>query len=172
MLLPKLEDNTWSTLAIESVLIVLSVVLGFAVTEWRQARENTALAQSAKQNVLSEIERNRAQVAEAQAQGNIGALEGTGRSFTEGINLGFSLLGAGRTIKDAVGQYRDPGRQTAETAAKRLAKAKRKRDRREKDMSLLEGYLYRPFRDASEAQTAVDEGEKEDEFEVAFAPGG
>lgn len=67
MLLPKLEDNTWSTLAIESVLIVLSVVLGFAVTEWRQARENTALAQSAKQNVLSEIERNRAQVAEAQA---------------------------------------------------------------------------------------------------------
>ena len=67
MLLPKLDNNTWSTLAIESVLIVLSVILGFVVTEWRQTQENEDLAQAAKKNVLAEVERNHQRVAEAQA---------------------------------------------------------------------------------------------------------
>jgi hypothetical protein len=58
MFLPRLENNAWSTLAIESVLIVMSVVLGFLVTEWRQARENEALAREAQQSILSEIEDN------------------------------------------------------------------------------------------------------------------
>jgi len=66
MLLPKLDNNTWSTLAIESVLIVLSVILGFLVTEWRQTQENEDLAQTAKENVLSEIESNYGDVMEAQ----------------------------------------------------------------------------------------------------------
>jgi hypothetical protein len=33
MFFPKLDNNAWSTFAIESVLIVLSIVLGFLVTE-------------------------------------------------------------------------------------------------------------------------------------------
>jgi len=66
MLLPKLDNNTWSTLAIESLLIVLSVILGFLVTEWRQTQENENLAQTAKENVLSEIEGNYEDVREAQ----------------------------------------------------------------------------------------------------------
>lgn len=65
MLLPKLKNNTWGTLAIESVLILLSVVLGFLITEWRQASENEALAQTAKQGVLNEIRENYRRVAEA-----------------------------------------------------------------------------------------------------------
>jgi len=67
MLLPKLDNNTWSTLAIESVLIILSVILGFLVTEWRQTQENEDLAQAAKKNVLAEIERNHQRVAGARA---------------------------------------------------------------------------------------------------------
>jgi hypothetical protein len=55
MLLPKLENNAWSTLAIESVLIVLSVILGFLVTEWRQASENEQLARTARQTILDEV---------------------------------------------------------------------------------------------------------------------
>jgi hypothetical protein len=58
MFLPKLENNAWSTLAIESVLIVLSIVLGFLVTEWRQSSENAALAQTARESILSEVEEN------------------------------------------------------------------------------------------------------------------
>jgi hypothetical protein len=58
MILPELENNAWGTLALESVLIVLSVVLGFLVTEWRQANENEALARTAQQSVLSEIQDN------------------------------------------------------------------------------------------------------------------
>jgi len=67
MLLPKLDNNTWSTLAIESVLIVLSVILGFLVTEWRQTQENEARATSAKESVLAEITENYRQVTNAQA---------------------------------------------------------------------------------------------------------
>lgn len=58
MVLPELENKAWGTLALESVLIVLSVVLGFLVTEWRQANENEALARTAQQSILSEIEDN------------------------------------------------------------------------------------------------------------------
>lgn len=47
MFLPKLVNNARSTLAIESVPIVLSIILGFLVTEWRQASENEALAHTA-----------------------------------------------------------------------------------------------------------------------------
>jgi hypothetical protein len=65
MFLPKLDNNAWSTLAIESVLIVLSIVLGFLVTEWRQASENEALAQKARANILSEIEENYRRVRQA-----------------------------------------------------------------------------------------------------------
>lgn len=67
MLLPKLDRNTWSTLLLESVLIVLSVIIGFLVTEWRQTMENEDLAQSVKENVLAEIDRNFQRVAGARA---------------------------------------------------------------------------------------------------------
>jgi hypothetical protein len=67
MLLPKLKNNTWTTLAIESVLIVLSVVVGFIVTEWRQAQENEEMAASARESVLTEIRQNRELVQDARA---------------------------------------------------------------------------------------------------------
>jgi len=105
MLLPKLDNNTWSTLLIESVLIVLSVIIGFLVTEWRQAAENQELAQSAKQNVLAEIDRNYQRVAGARAyhlalrdtlqQLNDPSLEAVSRVITTGFLLSDSTRRAG-----------------------------------------------------------------------------
>jgi len=89
-----------------------------------------------------------------------------------GYNLGSKALGAVLPGRSIVKQYRNPGRQTAETAAKRLAKAKRKQDRKEKDLPLIESYLKRPINDRISASRAVDEGEGERSFQISFAPGG
>ena len=47
------------------MLIVLSVVLGFVVTEWRQASANEALAQKAQRSILTEIADNYRRVQQA-----------------------------------------------------------------------------------------------------------
>ena len=49
-------------LLFESVLIVISVVLGFAVNEWRQARADRLLVGSVLRNVRAEVELNLSQI--------------------------------------------------------------------------------------------------------------
>jgi hypothetical protein len=51
-----------SRLLLEAALIVLSVVLGFAVTEWRQNRADRELVAHVLQNVRTEVELNLAQI--------------------------------------------------------------------------------------------------------------
>jgi hypothetical protein len=49
-------------LLFESILIVLSVALGFAVTEWRQNRADRQLVARVLENVRTEVELNLAQI--------------------------------------------------------------------------------------------------------------
>jgi hypothetical protein len=77
-----------------------------------------------------------------------------GRQTSKGI------LGILAPIRNALDRYRRPGKETAETAARRLAKAQRKRDRRENDVSFIEGYLKRPLLDRARAKRSVkDQGD-------------
>ena len=52
----------WLQLTIEAVLIVLSVLLALALNQWRQNRQDRALAQQALQTLRLEIQANQAEV--------------------------------------------------------------------------------------------------------------
>lgn len=58
----QLHFESASRLLFESVLIVISVALGFAVNEWRQQTADRQLRHSVLQNVRTEVEGNLAQV--------------------------------------------------------------------------------------------------------------
>ena len=60
----RVSSQTVSRLAVESGLIVISVVLGFAVSEWRQASSDRQLADRVLRNVRIEIEHNLTRVEE------------------------------------------------------------------------------------------------------------
>jgi hypothetical protein len=59
---PKIQFRSGSRLLFESALIVLSVVLGFTASEWRQASADRDLAHRMLRNVRAEIEHNLAEV--------------------------------------------------------------------------------------------------------------
>ncbi len=54
----KRENISWGVLAIEMVAIMLSVVLGFALNEWRVNRAEADAVESAKQSLIRELETN------------------------------------------------------------------------------------------------------------------
>ena len=60
MLLTKLKvpDIPWSLLAVEALLIVLSVLLALGVDSWREEREHRALAERALQGFVDEARAN------------------------------------------------------------------------------------------------------------------
>lgn len=55
----------WATLAVEFVAIALSVMLGFAVTEWREGRREDALRRETLENFRTELLTNRERAADA-----------------------------------------------------------------------------------------------------------
>lgn len=61
----RLTGLPWATLAVEFVAIALSVMLGFAVTEWREGRREEALRRETLENFRAELRANRARAAEA-----------------------------------------------------------------------------------------------------------
>jgi hypothetical protein len=54
--------NINNRFSFEALLIVLSVLLGFGVSEWRQASADDALAERVRANLLTEVEYNLAQM--------------------------------------------------------------------------------------------------------------
>ncbi|NNF58077.1 MAG: hypothetical protein HKN04_07525 [Rhodothermaceae bacterium] len=62
MLSVKLRQISWGVLAIETLAIFFSVLLGFAVTEWRQTRGNATLRQEALENFYAELQANQREV--------------------------------------------------------------------------------------------------------------
>ena len=57
----KRENISWSVLAIEMVAIMLSVVLGFALNEWRTGRAEARQVAIAQESIARELEQNLAQ---------------------------------------------------------------------------------------------------------------
>lgn len=51
-------DIPWKVLAIEAVLVVLSVLLALGLNSWREGRANRTLAQRAVQAILDEAQQN------------------------------------------------------------------------------------------------------------------
>ncbi len=61
-----LNKSSASAIAIEIISIIIAVVLGFIVNEWREVTHNKSTANSALQRITSEIENNYAQLKEKQ----------------------------------------------------------------------------------------------------------
>lgn len=57
----KRETVSWSVLTIEMVAIMLSVVLGFALNEWRMGRAEARAVDTAQESIARELEGNLAQ---------------------------------------------------------------------------------------------------------------
>ena len=57
----KRENISWSVLAIEMVAIMLSVVLGFALNEWRAGQAEARQVATAQESMARELEQNLAQ---------------------------------------------------------------------------------------------------------------
>ncbi len=62
MLSVKLRRISWGVLAIEAGAIFLSVLLGFAVSEWRQESRNDDLRRQALENFRSELADNQREI--------------------------------------------------------------------------------------------------------------
>jgi hypothetical protein len=66
MTAPHTRREFWAKLLLEGALIVLSVVLGLALNEWRQDRADAALARTVLANFRNEMQRNLAVLEKAQ----------------------------------------------------------------------------------------------------------
>ena len=60
-----MKNIPWSQLIIESLLVILSVVLALALSNWNQNRINENLAGQALQNIAMEMENNQQEVQQA-----------------------------------------------------------------------------------------------------------
>lgn len=57
------EHFSWKILAVESVVIMLSVVLGFMLNGWRESRSEQERVQRGLQSIAVEVERNQREIA-------------------------------------------------------------------------------------------------------------
>ncbi len=71
----KLHKISWGILAIEAGAIFLSVLLGFAVSEWRQESRNDDICRQALENFRTELADNQREI-EARLPYHTGVLEG------------------------------------------------------------------------------------------------
>ena len=79
----------WRVLGVEAAAIFFSVLLGFAVTEWREARRNARTVESALAAYADEIATNQRSVAQAYQYhtGLLGALQSRAATVAPGTSL-------------------------------------------------------------------------------------